>query len=61
VDLGNGAVQLPLFTLRDPMGDGSSSTIEEGSSVTKDFSLSADFLAALGVKGEMDSKNACGL
>jgi hypothetical protein len=60
VDLGNGAVQLPLFTLRDPMGDGSSSTIEEGSSVTKDFAISADFMASLGLKGEMDIKAPAG-
>jgi hypothetical protein len=43
VDLGNGAVQLPIFTLRDPYGDGSSSTIAEGSTLTRSFSMNSDF------------------
>ena len=53
VDLGNGAVQLPIFTLRDPNGDASSSSIAKGSSITKDFSLSSNFAISLGVAADL--------
>jgi hypothetical protein len=45
---GNGSVDIPTLILRDPMGDGSSSSIEKGSTITKSFSLSSDFVASLG-------------
>jgi hypothetical protein len=49
VDLGQGTVPLPLFTLRDPYGDGSSSTIEEGSTLTKEFGFSTDMTVTTGL------------
>ena len=35
----NGDVQLPLFILRDPPGDGSSSTIETGTTISKTIAI----------------------
>ena len=60
VDLGNGTVPLPLFTLRDPYGDGSSSSIEEASSVTKEFSMSANSEFAVGFTASLDMKKPAG-
>ena len=47
-----GTVPLPLYVLRDPPGDGSSSTISKGSKITKTISLSREFSAGAGIYSE---------
>lgn len=39
----NGQVPIPIFVLRDPPGDGSSTTLEEGSTTTKTLSVTDEF------------------
>lgn len=56
VDLSeNGEVPIPLFVLRDPPGDGSSMTIEKGSTTTKSLTITEDggAMVYLGSEGKL--------
>ena len=64
VDLGeNGEVPIPLFVLRDPPGDGSSATLEEGSTTTKTISISQEGNASLylGTEGQVVAATVGGM
>lgn len=45
-------VQLPLFVLRDPPGDGSSSSIAEGSTISKSFNISDAISGSVSLYGK---------
>lgn len=45
----NGRVQYPLYILRDPMGDGSTSSIEEGTTIKKSLTTVSNFKGLGGI------------
>ncbi|MCR9099464.1 MAG: PKD domain-containing protein [bacterium] len=49
----NGQVKMPIYILRDPPGDGSSSSIEEGQTFTKSLTDLFSFRGGLGVETEL--------